>query len=453
MKRLKFPHSELSLPTVSRRLRDGTLVELVYDPHHKHTQLAIGQGSEVHLHDKFALASGTLLAPYSATNNLIKHEVILLAAHPEPFGSVTELVAKIEEYIDRYVELGNGFRTIAAYYILLTWVYDAFNELPYLRFRGNYGSGKTRALLVIGSLCHKAFFASGASTISPIFHTLDTFRGTLIFDEADFRFSDEKAELVKIFNNGNVKGFPVLRSALTQKKEFEPRAFSVFGPKVVAMRHSFEDQALESRFFTEEMGRKSLRSDIPISLPDCQKDEALALRNELLAYRFAVLPTLAARERLVDPSLSPRLNQILIPLLSIVEDEDHRQEIRSHVAGGDTSLASDTSLERRLVSVLAEMLTPNISSVSVGAIAARLLEQFGDTDQLPTTRQVGALLRLRLHIATTRRHGIYVVLGSERSKLAELSRRYGGEVQNEAPVRPSEPEEGRAEKLALPLAD
>ncbi|MEF8699270.1 MAG: hypothetical protein V5B33_08075 [Candidatus Accumulibacter sp. UW20] len=452
MKRLEFHDAGLSIPTVSRRLSDGTLVELVYDPHQKHTELAVGKGSEIHISHKYALASGTLLAPYSANNNLIKHEVILFAAHPEPFGSVVDLITKIEEYIHRYVDLGNGFRTLAAYYILLTWVYDAFNELPYLRFRGDYGSGKTRALLVVGSLCHKAFFASGASTISPIFHVLDTFRGTLIFDEADFRFSDEKAELVKIFNNGNVKGFPVLRSALTQKKEFEPRAFNVFGPKVVAMRRSFEDQALESRFFTEEMGRKSLRPDIPISLPDCQKDEALVLRNMLLGYRFAMLPSLAARERLVDPSLSPRLNQILIPLLSIVEDSGHFQVIREVVGGSEASLPSPSppGLEKRLALVLAEILTPNVLFVSVGEITAKLLERGEEADRLITTRQVGYLLRTRLHIATTRRHGIYVVLGSERAKLAEMGQRFG--IMDPTLTNPSEPEEDGREAASSPPA-
>ena len=60
------------------------------------------------------------------------------------------------------------FEEIATQYILLTWVYDKFNELPYLRLRGDFGSGKTRALLVIGSICYKPFFASGASTVSPL---------------------------------------------------------------------------------------------------------------------------------------------------------------------------------------------------------------------------------------------------------------------------------------------
>lgn len=73
----------------------------------------------------------------------------------------------------------------------------------------------------------------------------------MVLDEADFRFSDEKAELVKILNNGNVKGFPVLRTSISNKHEYDPRAFNVYGPKIIAMRHSFEDEALESRFITE----------------------------------------------------------------------------------------------------------------------------------------------------------------------------------------------------------
>ena len=68
------------------------------------------------------------------------------------------------------------------------------------------GSGKTRFLLTAGSLCYKPIFASGASTVSPLFRILDSMRGTLIVDEGDFRFSDEKAELVKILNNGNGRG-------------------------------------------------------------------------------------------------------------------------------------------------------------------------------------------------------------------------------------------------------
>lgn len=399
-------------PTVSRVLPDGRIVELVYQKGARRTRLIVGSGTSYEEVPRLSLPDGELV-PYSATNNLIKHEVLLLAEHPEPFSSVPELISSIDRYLSRYVDLGDQFRTLASAYILLTWVYDAFQELPYLRLRGDYGSGKTRALLVIGSLCHKAFFASGASTVSPIFHTLDTFRGTLIFDEADFRFSDEKSELVKIFNNGNVRGFPVLRTQVTQKKEFEPRAFNVFGPKIVAMRKSFEDQALESRFFTEEMGGKTLRSDIPINLPESQKEEARELRNRLLSYRLATLPKLTVDDSLVDPTLSPRLNQILVPLLSIVEDEGLRDSIWNLVRGldEDARKRNAQSIEGRLREVLRNLSAEQEGKpIPVGEITARLQTQMGNEIGRPiTSRHVGYLLRSRLGIVPERRQGVYVV--------------------------------------------
>lgn len=360
-------------PTVSRVLQDGRIVELVFRKKGKRTALIVGSGDSYVEVPTLSLPEEGPLVPYSATNNLIKHEVLLLADHPEPFGTVPELVTDIQGYLYRYVDFGEEFRTLASYYVLLSWVYDAFNELPYLRLRGDYGSGKTRALSVIGSLCYKAFFASGASTVSPIFHILDTFRGTLILDEADFRFSDEKSELVKILNNGNVRGFPVLRTAVTRKKEFEPRAFNVFGPKLLAMRRSFEDQALESRFFTEEMGNRPLRGDIPINLPERQKEEALELRNRLLTYRLSTLPRLRIDESLVDPTLSPRLNQILVPLLSIVEEERLRADIRALVGGLEENLRNmrRSSIEGLLVETLSALCSSeNARAVPVGTVTA-----------------------------------------------------------------------------------
>src|SRR6185369_5606819 len=167
---------------------------------------------------------------------------------------------------------------------LFSWIYDGFNELPYLRLRGDPGSGKTRFLLTVGSLCYKPMFASGASSVSPLFRIIDAFRGTLIIDEGDFRMSDEKAEIVKILNNGNARGFPVLRTEVTRQREFNPTAYHVFGPKIVATRGYFEDKALESRCLTEEMGLGGLRGDVPISLPEAYKQEALQLRNKLLLF-------------------------------------------------------------------------------------------------------------------------------------------------------------------------
>src|SRR5450759_2888944 len=414
---------------VSRRLPGGGLLELIYQIDTGRTAFAVFRDGEVSVATSLEADAGERLVPVPATNNLIKHGALLLPEKPEAFGSTGELIEAIREYLYRYVDLSERFQRIASYYILLTWVYDSFNELPYLRLRGDFGSGKTRALIVIGSLCYKTFFASGASTVSPIFHTLDTFRGTLIFDEADFRFSDEKSELVKIFNNGNAKGFPVLRTAVTVKKEFDPRAFNVFGPKIVAMRRSFEDQALESRFLTEEMGQRSLRDDIPINLPNVQKEEARSLRNRLLMYRFQSLERIRVDESLVDPSLSPRLNQILVPLLSIIDNEQLQEAVRDSVKSFDQDLYAErsASAEAGVLEILAEILSePGRANIPVSEVTAAFVSRFGQEYERPiTNRFIGGILRKRLRLSTYKSHGVYVIPATEKPKVDQLCIRYG----------------------------
>ena len=415
------------IPTVSHVLPAGEIVELVYDATRRHTSLAVGSRDGISVRESFDLEGGTRLIPWNAESNLIKRAVVLLPERAEEFGTLGELVAEIDAYLYRYVDLSDGFRKIAAYYILLSWVYDAFNELPYLRLRGDYGTGKSRALLVIGSVCYKAFIASGASTVSPIFHILNTFRGTLVLDEADFRFSDEKAELSKILNNGNVRDFPVLRTMVNQKKEFDPSAFDVYGPKIVAMRRSFEDAALESRFITEEMGERPLRTDIPINLPNSQKSEALALRNKLLSYRFAYFSRVKIDRTLVNRALSPRLNQILVPLLSIVDDEELRAEIRqvANALEDDLIAERNASPEAQLLEVIMSLMEGKLALL-VRNITKVFVERFASDYERPiTNRYIGSLLRKSLHLKTYKTSGVYVVALQDTEKLKTLCARYG----------------------------
>lgn len=421
-----------AIPTVSRVLDDGSLIELVLNEQSNATALAIFRDGVANVAFSLVLQSGEELTPIPAKNNLIKHRVVLLSETASDFGSVDELVSEIRAYISRYVDLSPEFLGIATYYVLLTWVYDAFNELPYLRVRGDFGCGKTRALLILGSICYKPFFASGASTVSPIFHTIDSFRGTLIFDEADFRFSDEKAELVKIFNNGNVRGFPVLRTTMTVKREFDPVAFLVYGPKVVGMRDVFQDPALESRFITEEMGQRPVRKDIPINLPDCQKDEALALRNQLLMYRFRMHSVTGIDPRLASPTLSHRLNQILVPLLSIIPDAGVQDDILRAAQALERNLTMQRAAnpEAHLLEVLADGIADASSDkLSLADVTHHFIRRFGTEYERPiTNRYLGALLQRRLRIFAYKSHGVFVIPKSEYEKIRVLCKRYGIEV-------------------------
>lgn len=405
---------------------DGTIIETVYQLYSRETALAVTRQGEIEIVPEVRSVDA-IYVPIRATNNLIKHSVLVLPSEPVEYGDTGTLLTEIASYLQRYVALSTAATVLSASYILLSWVYDAFNELPYLRFRGDYGTGKTRALLVVGALCHKAFFASGASTISPIFHTLDTFKGTLIFDEADFRFTDEKAELVKILNNGNVRGFPVLRTQVTTKKEFDPRAFSIFGPKIVGMRRAYEDRALESRFLTIEMepGRSS---GVPINLPESQKDEALILRNKLLMYRLRSRLTVQLEPVLADPGLEPRMNQILLPLLSIIPDAGRRTTILGFARALQAALMAErgTTIDAQVLTVLRTFLLDRSNGpISLAEISMAFAEKFGaEYDRPITNRWIGSILR-RLGIILYKSNGVITMLSGQTERVEALCDRYG----------------------------
>jgi hypothetical protein len=433
MQERNSPKAQTSL-VVSAIEEDGTIIETIYHPGTVETAFVVARDGNIEIVPQWK-AGNTVYVPVRPSNNLIKHQALILPSQPAEYGDVETLLAGIENYIARYVCLSREAIGLSAAYVLLSWVYDAFNELPYLRFRGDYGTGKTRALLIIGSLCHKAFFASGASTVSPIFHTLDTFKGTLIFDEADFRFTDEKAELVKILNNGNAKGFPVLRTQVTPQKEFDPRAFVIFGPKIVGMRRSYDDRALESRFLTVEM-ESGRATGVPINLPDAQKEEALCLRNQLLMYRLRTRLSVKLDPALVDSSLEPRMNQILLPLLSVAPSDTLRATISDMARGLQATIVAErgATTEGQLLAILAKFLADADRTVSLGEITEAFTAEHGrDYERPVVNRWISSVLR-RLGVALYKSNGVFVLLPGQHERIAALCVRYGvGDIAGENP--------------------
>jgi hypothetical protein len=426
----KQPEKKLAvLPTASAVLDSGELVEMVYDPAGRHTHFVVGSGEEWRYEESVELSPAERLVPYSATNNLVKHGVVLFPSEPADYGSESDLVSRIRDFVRRHVEVSEDYELIATYYILFTWVYDAFHEVPYVRVRGGYGSGKTRFLLTVGSLCRLPIFASAASTVSPIFRLLDAFRGTLILDEGDFRFSDEKAEVVKILNNGNAKGFPVLRTEVSPKKEFDPRAYNVFGPKIVATRGFFQDRALESRCVTEDMRGGQIRSDIPINLDERFHEEARSIRNQLLLYRLRHLKDARAEVRAGARDLEPRLQQIFGPLVSVIRDASERERVTAYIGRVNEDLVEERSeaAEAQVLQVIRDLVSRGPEArLAIQDITREFVRRYGDEyERRVTPRWVGSLVRRRLGLKPSRSTGIFTLGPEEVMRLASLYKRFG----------------------------
>ena len=303
-------------------LSDGTIGEMVVGQDGERSFIVAINGS-VRKIPRYETPKVT----YVPTSDPLVGQVVHFASTAVPYDSQATLFAEVKSFIHRYLELPDDFEDIASLYVLITWVYEFAPSIPYLRVIGDWGSGKTRFLQVVGNVCFRPIFASGATTPSPIFRILEKFQGTLVFDEADFKDSSAWVEIVKLLNNGYRPGMPVLRAEKENGKWY-PRSFQVFGPKLIATRYSFKDEALESRCLTAEM-MPLTRDDIPRVLPASFEAEVKELRSKLLTFRLANLIKLKGRSfgnELLEQGLQPRLQEILIPLKAMVNGDDSMGE-------------------------------------------------------------------------------------------------------------------------------
>lgn len=420
-----------SIPAASAVLPNGQLVEMVYDAEARRTRFVVGSGEAWSYEDTVSLSPTERLVPYSPGNNLVKHQVVLFPSEPREYADEAALVSRIRDFVHRYVGLTDVFEEIAAYYALFSWVYDAFHEVPYVRVRGGYGSGKSRFLLTVGSICRLPLFASAASTVSPIFRLLDSFRGTLVLDEGDFRYSDEKSEVIKLLNHGNSRGFPLLRTEVSRQREFDPKAYHVFGPKLIATRGFFQDRALESRCLTEDLRSGTIRPEIPLNLDERHRDEALTLRNMLLLYRLRNFNSARSFERSLDSRLEPRLEQIFGPLLSVIRDSDARSRVREALSRLNEDLEDERaeSVEAEVLTVIRDLVARGPDTrVSIQDIADEFSARHGSAyAKRVTPRWIGSIVRRRLGLRPTRGTGVFLLPPDEIARLAPLYKRYGVE--------------------------
>ena len=297
--------------------------------------------------------------PFPADLGVVRADVVLFPDSVDDIGTQAQLVRDIQKFIHKYLDIDPFYERLAAYYVMFTWMYDAFENLPYLRALGDYGTGKTRFLQTIGIICYRPMFVSGASTVSPIFRLIDMFRGTLIIDEADFGNSDAEAEIIKIFNVGYYRGGVVLRSEADPESKgdkYSPATYDVYGPKMLATRRPFTDRATESRCLTKRMTTARPRPGIPYTLGEEFRREARRLRNRLLRYRLENHRPIDIDQALADESVEPRLNQVTMALKTIVDSDEMRADIDTFIRAYNENLIADRqmTLPALIVQALAE---------------------------------------------------------------------------------------------------
>lgn len=406
---------------------DGQVAETIYNSKEEKTQFAVYENNSVNYLDKLIGNNDEEIYPLDAKSDIVNKSIVLLPSEASEYLSDEKLIEDIVLFIHKYLDISPVYEQIASYYVLFSWVFDRFHEVPYLRAIGDFGSGKSRFLQTIGSICYRPIFTGGATTTAPIFRILDEINGTLVLDEADMRLSDMTTEIVKILNMGYQKGGSVLR--MQGKESMEIKAYDVFSPKIIATRETFNDKALESRFLTEEMGRGKLRKDIPRRLSDEFWNEALELRNKLLMWRFKNYHKKLIFDEEMIEGVHPRLHQIVIPLMTIIESEEMKASLRDFVQKYNVELIADRGLSREsdiAFAILKFEYDKNKKEITVGEIAEYINEDiFEFTDKL-TPRKIGWYLRSKMQLKPYKtRKGYVLDLDKNRDRLNFWKERYG----------------------------
>lgn len=253
----------------------------------------------------------------------ITEGAVTLPTGVEDYGSALALVEEIKKFIYSYVDLPDIWQELSTWYIMMAWIYDRLNTISYLRFQGDTGCGKSRALDVIGRLCYKPLMMAGAVTPAPIYREIRRFRGTVILEEADFKDTTEKGEVITILNCGFERNRPVIRCSRDNPDNLE--ILPCFGPKVFATRFKFNDIALEARCLTHVM-EETDREDISPLLGSKFFIRIGNLRNKLLLWRLKNLNSIdpdAVEEIEIagDNYLEPRLKQLGLPFAIPFKDQ------------------------------------------------------------------------------------------------------------------------------------
>jgi len=339
----------------------------------------------------------------------------------------------IAAFVNRYVELPPGASELCTNYILLSWIQDSFAEVPYLAFRtADCGRGKSRALGTVGSLCYRPILAGGGSTAAGVLRLLDGFGGTLCADEMDGRADSElTSELVKILNQGFEWGRPIVRCSGTDNT---PKTFKVFGTKVLAFRQGLADDAAESRCISIYMPQRT-RRDVPFNLPRQRFDrESLALRNRLLAWRFASLGAFHVNPAHADPRLEDRANQIGLPLFAVARTPERRAVIAEALCEQQGRIAADRGesfagevLEAALrVARLGETVTAaEVAKELNRERAERLGVEIDRLRDVTTPKNVGRVLARELELPRAARRARVRPYRLDAGRVAELCRRFG----------------------------
>ena len=235
------------------------------------------------------------------------------------------LFEQIKKHMERYLDAPESEIEIFSYYALFTWFYQKINTLPYLRFIGDTGKGKSRFLEVISDLCFYPIKMDGGSSGSAMMRFNESWNGTLVIDESDIKGGSDDL-FIKYLNIGFQRDRNISKCKAKDYNTFD--YFDPFCPKLIAMRKPFEDNATEGRLISITP-KETKRLDIDFILSDEYNFEVTYLRAVIARFVLFNWNKVDgnALDNLPHLDIENRIRQMAIPLSLLCQLLPEKQKL------------------------------------------------------------------------------------------------------------------------------
>jgi len=237
----------------------------------------------------------------------------------DPVQLFCRLCERIVHFLDLREDTAKGTTATIALWSMLTYVYQAWDAVPYLDIGGPMHSGKSRLLDVLARMVFRPLNSSNL-TGPTLFRTLHDRGGVLLYDEAEgLRASTPEAgELLSMLLAGYRRSGTATRLE-TVGDSYGTISFDVFGPKALAGIAGLPP-TLASRSIPVTMFRASPDSEKPKRRIDERAAEWQCLRDDLHVLALENGQSwleLAQRTEVCPKAINGRAYELWQPLLAL----------------------------------------------------------------------------------------------------------------------------------------
>lgn len=245
--------------------------------------------------------------------------------------NASDLFQTIKKFIKRYVIVAEEFYDVLVTYIFMTYVYVLFQVIPYLWVNGESGTGKSTIMKLMNKFCFNSMFCTNINPAN-IFRQIDNDGSTIIIDEFEKMYGEDKQEIIKLLNQGFNKDGVVPRCI---GSNYKVKKFRSFSPKVMGGINNIDGVLFERciKYTTQRVRNANI---IKFRDNEQEKKEIKKIVGDLYIFGLCYaekIKTVYDSGNISYKGNTPREDDLWNPLLCIAKviDEEKNLNIQEHI--------------------------------------------------------------------------------------------------------------------------